>query len=255
MALLASCLIFLFNHRRICCTYQLSSPPRLSSNICSTYAFDSSSVISPAPSLEIHQATASLTSRGIALDDLFYPQYTAEVTVSNLSSELLLHSWLRKRNSPRDEQPSLLIYDPLFYILFIPFYQMLHVNSFFLVSTRRDLDFDTLFAVHIPFGFEKIICGGRSTAKVKGRIYLKRRNRRNGFDSVRGILLSWKWEKTRALTFGSTLSDSDLYESPHRRNTRPRTDKDDRYFRVLRKEQSWWSDVYWDARTCIQRTH
>lgn len=60
---------------------------------------------------------------------------------------------------------------------------MLHVNPFFLVSTRRDLDFDALFAVPVPFGFEKIICGRRSTSKIKGSICLKRRNRRDGFDS------------------------------------------------------------------------
>lgn len=48
-----------------------------------------------------------------------------------------------------------------------------------------------------------------------------------------------KVEKRKTLTFGSTLPDSDLYESPHRRNTRPRTDKNDGYLRILRKEQSW----------------
>lgn len=46
--------------------YQLSSPPLPESNISATYAVASSSLL---PSCAIHHATASLTSRGIALDD------------------------------------------------------------------------------------------------------------------------------------------------------------------------------------------
>lgn len=50
--------------------YQLSSPPRPSSNIASTYASASTSVMLPAPDVLIHHAMAARTSLGMALDDL-----------------------------------------------------------------------------------------------------------------------------------------------------------------------------------------
>lgn len=50
--------------------YQLSSPPRPSSNIVSTYDALSSGVMVPEPSMLIAHASASRTSRGIALEDL-----------------------------------------------------------------------------------------------------------------------------------------------------------------------------------------
>ena len=53
--------------------HQLSSAPRPDSNKSSTYSFAPSSVTSPAPSELILQAMASLTSRGMAFEDLFYP--------------------------------------------------------------------------------------------------------------------------------------------------------------------------------------
>lgn len=118
-------------------SHQLSSPPLPSSNISSTYAFASSSPMSPEPSALIHHAIASLTSRGIAFDDL------SGIRFLNNSEP---------KYSPGDINVSPPIDDPLLDHSFIPADQVLYVCFIGLISAGCHFNARTQFPVVGPLG-------------------------------------------------------------------------------------------------------